>query len=77
MPNDKNGLSSKTFIEPLNDTNWETWSFLMEQCLTVNDLWDIVTGVETEPTRPPRRLIIPENRNLHAPASPYMFPHHS
>jgi hypothetical protein len=43
-------LSSKAQIELLNDTNWETWSFIMEQYLTVNDLWDIVSGMETEPT---------------------------
>jgi len=36
-------------IEPLNDTNWETWNFVMEQYLTVNDLWDVVAGVETVP----------------------------
>ena len=41
------GLSSKAHIELLNDTNWETWSFVMEQYLTVNELWDIVTGTET------------------------------
>ena len=48
MLHDDNGFLSKMFIEPLNDINWETWSFLIEQCLTVNDLWDIVTGTETE-----------------------------
>ena len=37
-------------IEPLTDTNWDTWCFLMEQYLTVNDLWDIVSGHETEPS---------------------------
>ena len=50
MLNDDNGFPSEMFIEPLNDINWETWSFLIEQYLTVNDLWDIVTGTETEPT---------------------------
>jgi hypothetical protein len=43
-------FSSKTYIEPLDDTNWETWSFLVEQYLIVNDLWDIVNGTLTEPT---------------------------
>ena len=43
------------YIEPLNDTNWETWSFLMEQYLTINDLWDIVSGAETEPVEPPKK----------------------
>jgi hypothetical protein len=41
------GLSSEAHIEPLNDTNWETCSFLMGQYLTVNYLWDIVAGAET------------------------------
>lgn len=50
MTKDDKGLSSKTIIEPLNDTNWETWSFVMEQYLTVNELWDIVAGTEKEPT---------------------------
>jgi hypothetical protein len=50
MPNDDTGLTTKVNVEPLNDTNWETWSFLMEQYLTVNNLWDIVDGTETEPT---------------------------
>ena len=30
---------------------WETWNFLMEQYLTVNNLWGIVDGMESEPTR--------------------------
>lgn len=43
-------MDSKTTIELLNDTNWDTWSFIMEQYLTVNDLWDIVNGDRTEPS---------------------------
>ena len=50
MSKNEAGLYSKVYLEPLNDTNWETWSFLMEQYLTVNELWDIVTGAEIEPT---------------------------
>jgi len=42
-------LTSKVHIKPLNDTNWETWNFLMEQYLTVNNLWGVVDGTETEP----------------------------
>lgn len=53
MPkNDEEALSSRTIIEPLNDTNWETWSFVMEQYLTVNELWDVVSGAETAPRDP-------------------------
>ena len=33
------------YIEPLNDTNWETWSFLMGQYLTVNELGDVVSEI--------------------------------
>ena len=40
----------KAYIKLLNDMNWETWSFLMEQFLTIHDLWDIVNRVETKPT---------------------------
>ena len=50
MSKKETGLSSKTYIESLDDTNWETWSFLIEQYLTVNDLWDVVSGKEVEPT---------------------------
>jgi hypothetical protein len=50
MPKGGTALTLETHIEPLNDTNWETWSFLMEQYLIINDLWDIVNGTETEPT---------------------------
>ena len=50
MSKEEGGLTSKAYIEPLNDTNWETWSFLMEQYLTVNNLWGIVDGTESEPT---------------------------
>jgi hypothetical protein len=44
-------LSTKMVIEPLNDTNWETWSFMMEQYLTVNGLWKITDGRDVDFTR--------------------------
>ena len=42
------GFAARVHIEPLNDTNWESWSFLMEQYLTVNDLWGIATEALTD-----------------------------
>jgi hypothetical protein len=75
MSKNDTGLSSKTQIEPLNDQNWETWSFLMEQYLTVNDLWDIVSGTETEPTDASKKLIFVESRNPFVPVLPSMSHH--
>jgi hypothetical protein len=49
------GFELKVHIEPLNNTNWGTWSFLMEQYLIVDGLWDIVSGVETEPVEISKR----------------------
>jgi len=45
----KGDFRLRMYIEPLNNTNWETWSFLMEQYLTVNELWGVISGVEMEP----------------------------
>jgi hypothetical protein len=50
MPNLETDLLLKANIELLNNTNWDTWSFMMEQYLIINELWDIVNGTETEPT---------------------------
>ena len=36
------GFAARVHIEPLS------WSFLMEQYLTVNDLWGIVTEALTD-----------------------------
>jgi len=69
------GLSSKTHIEPLNDTNWETWSFLMGQYLTINNLWDIVSGKEAEPTEETEKSGSLQSRRLLARSSPYMSHH--
>jgi hypothetical protein len=50
MSNNDTGLLSKSHIEPLDNQNWGTWSFIMEQYLIMNDLWDIISRIETEPT---------------------------
>jgi len=52
----KENFGLRMHIKPLNDTNWETWSFLMEQYLTVNELWDVVSGVEMEPEKDSRKV---------------------
>ena len=69
------GMSSKTYIELLDDTNWETWSFLMEQYLIINDLWDIVSGVEVEPAETPKKAdFLSKQKSACAPIALHISP---
>lgn len=40
---------SKLVFEKLSDTNYAEWSMQMEALLEEQDLWDVVSGVETRP----------------------------
>jgi len=40
-------------IEKLNESNYRSWSQIIESHLDDQDLWDVVTGKETKPVQPP------------------------
>ena len=75
MLRDDHGISAKAQIELLTDMNWDTWCFLMEQYLTVNDLWDIVSGHETEPSSDTEKAaFLRKQRSAHAHIALHVSP---
>jgi hypothetical protein len=44
-----NASTSKELIERLNEDNYTTWRFVMQNIMLDLDLWDIITGDEIKP----------------------------
>jgi hypothetical protein len=54
--NDSKTASSTYHIAKLTESNYRNWAQQLEWILDERELWEIVTGSETRPTRVPTNL---------------------